>query len=324
METQVGPPIDLPRWQELFLKKLQGQGRSLNTLKNYRTDLQCFNKYLEKKQGNIQLGQFNIPQAQQYGAFLQEKYHSDNSRRRRVQALRIFFDFLVEQNIFSHNPVKKLSPSPKFLDIPRPTPFGEIKTFWGFLIEEGHSSNKMVRLLGKRNQVIFLLIYGAGLKVSNLANLQTKHIILEDRPRVFITPRRRDPYTLALPEIFTPLYQDYLTSLKEAQNKMKRPFDEVFFNANPYCIISGGLSPRGLEAVFEEYRKRPGLSILTPKSLRQACIFKWITMGVSETLIKEWMGVAPSYSMKLYREHSPRHIYDENFLTQMYRHGPVQ
>ena len=170
----------LLNWQDRFLKNLQALGRSFNTLKNYRTDLQCFNQYLKDEQGRPMptIAHFNIPQALQYGDFLQSKYTSDNSRRRRVQSLRIFFDFLVEENLFPNNPVKKLPTSPKFLDIPRPTPFEEIKAFWALMIQEGHSSNTMVRLLSKRNQMLFLFIYGAGLKVSDLSRLKSKHITL--------------------------------------------------------------------------------------------------------------------------------------------------
>ncbi len=98
----------------------------------------------------------------------------------------------------------------------------------------------------------------------------------------------------------------------------KIQFDQLLFNANPYRILAGGLSARGLEIIFEEFRKKLMIT-LTPKSLRQACIFKWIHQGKSDSVIKEWMGVAPSYGMKLYKEHASQHLYNEDFLEQMYR-----
>ncbi|MBT3585642.1 MAG: hypothetical protein HN509_12120, partial [Halobacteriovoraceae bacterium] len=59
---------------------------------------------------------------------------------------------------------------------------------------------------------------------------------------------------------------------------------------------------------------------LTPKSLRQACIFKWLQQGEKEGTIKEWMGVAPSYSLKLYKEHAAQHLYRDDFLEELYKH----
>jgi hypothetical protein len=77
--------------------------------------------------------------------------------------------------------------------------------------------------------------------------------------------------------------------------------DELLFNANPYKILSGGLSPRGTELFFEDLRKELKTD-MTAKSLRQACVFKWLNMNIPHTTMKEWLGVTPSYSLELYLE----------------------
>ncbi len=311
--------LDLNELQRDFFLKLKSMGRSQNTLKNYKTDLDCFNHYLLKNDKDTDITNFNMAQVQLYGTYLEEKYNSDNSRRRRVQALRIFFDYLVEQNLFESNPVRKLPTSPKFLDIPRPTPFIDVKTLWVSLLEESTSKNEMLALIARRNQIVMLLIYGAGLKVSDLSKLKTSNIFLDgDSPRVLINHPKRDPYTIPLPPIFKTVLEEYLLKLSDMKIKSATNFDELLFNANPYRILSGSLSPRGLEVIFEDYRKKLQIT-LTPKSLRQACIFKWLTQDHNETLIKEWMGVAPTYSLKLYKEHMLNHIYNENFLGELYK-----
>ena len=307
--------------QSEFFEDLGKKGRSSNTLKNYKTDLDCFNQYLKEKQGSLELKEFSIAQTVQYGQFLEQKYNSDNSRRRRVQALRIFFDFLVENGLYDSNPVRKIPSSPKFLDIPRPTSFVDIKTLWQHLLEESQNQSPMTRLMGKRNQVAFLLVYGGGLKVSDLSQLKKDQIFLdaEEGPRVLITPAKRDPYTIVLPKVFTKVYLDYMEDLLMAQKESQMSFDHILFNANAYRILSGGLSPRGLEIIFEELRNKILINS-TPKSLRQACIFKWLHQGVEDGLIKEWLGLAPSYSLKLYKEHLDQHVYDDQFLWELYEH----
>ena len=42
--------INLLEKQQEFLKLLQTQGKSFNTVKNYKADLQCFNVFLLDKQ----------------------------------------------------------------------------------------------------------------------------------------------------------------------------------------------------------------------------------------------------------------------------------
>lgn len=309
---------NLHKWQGLFYEGLEKEGKSHNTLKNYRTDLECFNTYLKITQKSMDITNFQISHVLEYGAYLENKYNSDNSRRRRVQALRIFFDFLVVNGLFSTNPVRKIPTSPKFLDIPRPTPFIDVKTLWVHLLEEEKINNGMAKLCALRNQVIMLLIFGGGLKVSDLQNLKENDLYLGESPRVLIQHPKRDPYTIPLPPIFNDVMKKYLEELSFYKKEAGLTFDHILFNANPYRILSGGLSPRGLEVVFEDIRKKLMIT-LTPKSLRQSCIFKWLSQKKNDTSIKEWLGVAPSYSLKLYREHMEQNIFNDEFLEKLYR-----
>jgi len=306
--------------QQEFYSNLRSQGKSINTLKNYKTDLDCFNYYLLAEYKDATVKNFDQSLVSNYGQYLEKKYSSDNSRRRRVQALRIFFDFLLGKSLVESNPVRKLPTSPKFLDIPRPTPFIDVKTLWTHLVQESQNQDKIQELLGKRNQIIFLLIFGAGLKVSDLSALKISDITLgsgEEPARVKINHPKRDAYTVPLPKVFERVYADYLVILEEMKRKSQISFDNLLFYANPYRIISGGLSSRGIEIIFEDYRHRL-LIVLTPKSLRQSCIFKWIQQEKNVSLIKEWLGLAPSYDLKLYLEHAPQFLYNEDILEEIY------
>lgn len=310
--------VDLHGLQTSFYQQLKKQGRSPNTLKNYKTDLECFNEYLVQQQKSTDITKFDLPQVKLYGDYLQNRYNSDNSRRRRVQALRRFFDFLVEQQIFSNNPVRKLPISPKFLDAPHPTPFVDIKTLWEYCLEQERSKNDLQMLTARRNQVIMLLIFGAGLKVSDLSKLKTSAILTGDKfDRVLVAHPKRDPYSIPLPPVFRPIYERYLNELERIKTRQQQSFPEVLFNANPYRILSGGLSSRGLEVVFEELRKKLVIH-LTPKSLRQACVFKWLGQDLGDSQIKEWLGVAPSYDLRSYKEHQASYAYNEQALQEIY------
>lgn len=297
-----------------FLDGLKGLGRSFNTIKNYRTDLECFNQYIETFKDTIGIADFDIPLIENYGDFLHKKYSSDNSRRRRVQTLRMFCDYLTKHGILSNNPVRKLRPSPKFQDIPRPAPLMDIKTLWVHLIQEDKASKGLQQVIYKRNQVIFLLIFGGGLKVSDLENLKASNIIMDEQPRVIINHPKRDPYSVPLPHIFRVVFNSYMDCL----NNFGWGQDHLLFNANPYKILSGGISARGLEKVFEEVRNKLLIG-LTPKSLRQSCIFTWLHQGHTDGLIKEWMGVAPSYGLKPYKDFMDKHYYNDEFLVDLFQ-----
>jgi len=307
-----------PQYVELekdFFTKLKRQGKSPNTLKNYKTDLDCFKTFMDNSRPVVRLAEMGPAQIKHYGEYLEKKYNSDNSRRRRVQALRLFFDFLIEVGIFNENPVRQIPTSPKFLDIPRPAPLVEIKTLWQFLLEEAQKpGDALSTLLAKRNLIMVMMIFGSGLKVSDLEELTRDHVSIDgNKARVLIEHGKRDPYTIPLPDIFVDIYLDYIESLDRHLSDTRHQFNKLLFSANAYSILGGGLSARGIEVIFEEWRKKLMLT-LTPKSLRQACIFFWLQQKESESLIKEWLGLAPSYSLKLYKDHMMDSIYDQSFL----------
>lgn len=294
--------INLLDKQHEFLRTLEQQGKSFNTVKNYKADLQCFNTFLIDKQQHLKIKSFTTTQVQEYSLYLDNKYDSPNSVRRRVQALRLFFDFLLSQELFPENPLKKMAVSPKVLDNPEPTPFPEVIKTYKLLKKRVEEAEGLAELVHARNVIIFHLIYGSGLKVSDLAKLSIGGILKDKNGyRVLVEHPKRDPYSIPLPQIFNKDFQFYKTKLQEHLKTNDMDIEELLFNANPYKILSGGLSPRGTELFFEELRKLLKTD-MTAKSLRQSCIFKWLNMNVPHVTIKEWLGVTPSYSLELYLE----------------------
>src|SRR5690606_39079701 len=100
-------------------------------------------------------------------------------------------------------------------------------------------------------------------------------------------------------------FSSYLKKLATVKNSDGQDFDQLLFHANAYRILSGRLSPRGLEVVFKSWSSRFQAN-MTPKSLRQAAIFKWLALGESHASIKEWLGVAPAYSLAPFVEEAQR------------------
>ncbi|MEE2670221.1 MAG: site-specific integrase [Bdellovibrionota bacterium] len=290
--------LDLLKEQQNFLQALEAKGKSANTLKNYRTDLNIFNQYLAKKGRELILNELTLAEIKEYDHYLEKKYNSPNSIRRRVQALRIFFDFLIEKALIDYNPIKKMVVSPKVVDLPNPTTFFKVKELKAYLSSQIEAANGHEQLLAARNMVLFYLIYGAGLKVSDIEKIKINHVTeAKGLYRVMIAHEKKDPFTVTLPEEFNPIFEHYLTLLEEGKERDKIFFHDLLFNANPFRILKGGLSARGIEIIFKEFSTKLEHSI-TARSLRQACIFKWIGAGVPLSRVKEWMGVQPQYSLK--------------------------
>lgn len=312
MENNENNEIDLLHWQNKFYQRLKEQKKSPNTIKNYRVDLSVFNKYLNFRNQSTNIANFSEQSALDFGQYLEDKYPSANSRRRRLQAVRIFFDFLMEKNEMNMNPLRKIKTSPKELDGPDPLNLPEVIKIHTYLQEQIKQNSGLERLINQRNLVIFYLIYYHAPKVSDLERAQLTHLTHnpnKDELRFLITPRTRDPYTVAGPSHWWPIFESYKRNLKKELkgHDLKSENNQgLLFNANAYSILSNSLSARGIEVVFNRISKAVGIEF-TAKRLRQTAIIKWHSDEIKLARIKEWMGVAPSYSIKTYTEFYENH-----------------
>ena len=86
MEKQIDTdPAFFFEQQIKFIYKCEKQGKSPNTLKNYKTDLNCFNNFLKDNNWEPSKKSLSNSLIRHYAHFLDKKYSSDNSRRRRLQ-----------------------------------------------------------------------------------------------------------------------------------------------------------------------------------------------------------------------------------------------
>lgn len=306
--------LELTIQSQHFLKSLEKAGKSFNTVKNYKADINAFIKFLSENGHKLELNEVSHLMLVDYQRYLEKTYSSSNSIRRRVQALRLLFDWLIEKDLYHENPIKKMIPKAKVLSAPSPLMYNNVIKLHDYLVCEIKSNKGLSQLLSKRNLLIFYLIYGSGLKVSDIESLSPDHILDSKEMRVLITPTKRDPYSIPIDLSFKSFYLNYLISLEKEKTKSDIYFKQLLFNANPYKILSGGLSSRGIEIIFKEVSKKLNFSV-TAKSLRQACIFKWISLDKSKAQIKEWMGVQPQYSLapylELYKENTDQFMFQE-------------
>jgi integrase/recombinase XerC len=293
--------------QQAFLEHYRGLGKSENSLKCYRLDFNCINDFLkESKVQNQHTLNFDQHLTKSFEQFLFKKYPNINSVRRKLQTIRLFFDYLVSCNIIAQNPIKQIQSSPKVLYPPTLHPMEEINQVQLYLVYKiKHSASSKEVIQNFRNYILFLIIYHAGLSVSQLANLKIDHFLElnnfdNDDFRILITnTKRQEPYTVPLPAYLKKTFALYFKLLQEEMRKDNYFFDQVFFNSNAYKIISGGISARGLEDIFHKISESLKITI-TPKSLRQTAALHWLSSGHSTATVKEWLGVAPAYNISLY------------------------
>ena len=159
----------------LFAGHQYSQNRSELTVAAYQTDLGQFFRFAALEQGleaetlNVELIDVYIVRG--FLGILAEHGLTRKSMARKLAALRSFFKFLCRKEILQINPVQRVA-SPK---LGRKLPnFLYLDQIEGLL----HASD-CTNLLGSRDQVIIELLYGSGLRVSELVGLDLENLDLE-------------------------------------------------------------------------------------------------------------------------------------------------
>ena len=159
----------------LFAGHQYSQNRSEHTVAAYQTDLGQFFGFAALKQDvdpeSLTVEVIDVYIVRSFLGVLAEHGLARKSMARKLAALRSFFKFLCRKEILEINPVQRVA-SPK---LGRKLPhFLYLDQVEGLL-----KGSDCTTLLGSRDQVIMELLYGSGLRVTELVGLNRENLDLE-------------------------------------------------------------------------------------------------------------------------------------------------
>jgi len=138
-----------------FLNHLQVEGNSPHTIRNYNIDLQEIADFLKQKQ----VTSISKRDTRDFLGSLMRWGYDRTSVARKLSALRTFFKFLKARNIITQNPMLNLS-APK-LNHKLPS----------FLTQSAAEKLFELQGLSARDKAILELLYGSGIRASELTGL---------------------------------------------------------------------------------------------------------------------------------------------------------
>ena len=159
---------------EEYLASLEKERNlSLQTIRGYKNDLNFFEKWLSNNDiTEISKAESLTPaQIRGFWAGRRKGGLCSSSMRRGQSALRGLFKYAIRHGLANKNPVD-LMDSPK---VQRPLPKALSQDDVNMLLNSPDTSN----LLGMRDKAILELLYGSGLRVSEVSNLTSEDINLE-------------------------------------------------------------------------------------------------------------------------------------------------
>lgn len=282
-----------------------------NTIKSYKQDIDCFQNFIFE--GKVDLGDVdkNIIRA-----FMQYRFENITYRgkpesartiKRRICALRRYYNYLVKKEYVQNNPflgISSLKTHNKLPDVLYESQMNEILK----------KNKEREDELASRDQALLELMYSSGMRCSEVINLKVGDIDFQSRTIRVIGKGNK--------ERFVPFSNDaknaiinYSKTLRPnlmAKNKERTMY--LFLNSR-----GQKLSNRGLEYILDEIVKKIGLNLgfeIHPHVLRHTFATRLLSNGADLRTIQELLGHASINTTQIYTHVSKENMkkqYDEYF-----------
>ncbi|AEH44561.1 integrase family protein [Thermodesulfatator indicus DSM 15286] len=258
---------------EDFLNYLQNEKRaSPNTVRSYATDLYQLKEALGKDPA-----QATLPEIRLYLAKLAQKI-SRASLARKLSSFKAYFRFLKKNNKLNDERLLFLKGPKLERKLPRVLNVDEV-----FAMLEKPTGDDFLAL---RDKAILEILYGAGLRVSELASLSIDDVLLD--LQVFRIKGKGGK------ERLTPFGQKaktaLLTYLEAREKLLKRKKKET---RHLFLSVRGKpLSSRSIHRIVKKYALYLGLPEVSPHTLRHSFATHLLEAGADLRVIQEMLGHA--------------------------------
>ncbi len=305
----------LPRAVEQFLEHLRVERNfSVHTLRNYRSDLEAFFEFAASRKGKNPATTFDqLPFAVDHRAIREYlgRLYSARAKAttvaRKLAALRSFYRYACREGLVQENPAKLVS-SPR---LPQMLPSVMTTEETNQLIDAvgdavgdpGCSGKNPDPFLLARDRLIFELLYGSGLRVSELAGLNFEQV---NRASGLLLVRGKGKKERTIP-----FGSRALAALDDYLEQRGRRFPNGTPDAAALVVNTRGkrLSVRTVHRIVQRYaRLLRGDPTLHPHSLRHAFATHLLSEGADLRAIQELLGHSSLSSTQKYTRVSIRQL----------------
>jgi len=289
VEGAVALPLSLDG--EEFLTWLAVErGRAANTLAAYRRDLRAYENWLAGR--GVGLGQVAEDDVTAYVAHLGAAGRAPATVARALVTVRSFHRFLVDEGHTDADPTGEVGGPRVPQGLPKALREDEVASLLGAVVGEDAT--------GRRDRAILELLYGTGMRISELVGLSLGDVSEDDGvARVFGKGAKERVVPLGRYARFA--IAEWLTAsgrgaMAPARWARRGDAEALFLNAR-----GGRLSRQGAWGIVRRYADRVGLGDrLTPHVLRHSCATHMLDHGADIRVVQELLGHASIATTQVY------------------------
>ncbi|WP_374461365.1 site-specific tyrosine recombinase XerD [Chryseobacterium taeanense] len=260
---------------------------SENTLDAYIRDIKKLKEYAEADLENIGPDTIAYENLQEYIFNLSKQKFSERSQARWISSLKAFFKYLVEDEFREDNPATLLEGPKLGLYLPDTLSLPDINKIIGAI--ELNSD------LGKRNQCIIEVLYGCGLRVSELIDLKISNINFREH-YIKILGKGNKTRFVPLADYTARLLQSYIAEVRSKVKVNKKHEDTLFLNSR-----GTSMSRVIVFLIIKELTDKAGVSKkISPHTFRHSFATHLLQNGADLRFIQEMLGHSSITTTEVY------------------------
>ncbi len=258
-----------------------------NTLDAYIRDISKLKEYAETDLENVSPENITYEHLQDYLYNLSKKKLSERSQARWISSIKAFYKYLLEEEIRTDNPAALLEGPKLGLYLPDTLSYDDVEK----IVQSINVSND----LGKRNNCMVEVLYGCGLRVSELIDLKISNVNFKENYLKVVGKGEKSR--------FVPLTNYTLNSIKEYINnvrcnlKIKPKYDDVLFLNSRGSSMSRVI----VFIIIKELAEKAGISKnISPHTFRHSFATHLLQNGADLRFIQEMLGHSSITTTEIY------------------------
>lgn len=260
---------------------------SENTLDAYVRDIKKLKEYAEEDLENTGPDVISYDNLQEYIFTLSKQKFSERSQARWISSIKAFFKFLLEDEVREDNPSALLEGPKLGLYLPDTLSLSDINK----IIEaiDIHSD------LGQRNHCIIEVLYGCGLRVSELIDVKISNINFKEN-YIKVVGKGNKTRFVPLAHYTAGLLQTYIKEVRSKIKINKKHEDILFLNSR-----GTSMSRVIVFLIIKELTDKAGVSKkISPHTFRHSFATHLMQNGADLRFIQEMLGHSSITTTQVY------------------------
>ena len=260
---------------------------SENTIEAYVSDLQKLQDFAEQNLINITPITISYEHLQEFLYQVSKNNYSERTQARWISSIKGFFSFLLEDELREDNPSALLEMPKLGLYLPDTLSLEEI--------EKLISATEENTDLAKRNRCMIEVLYGCGLRVSELTELQISNINFKEN-YLKIQGKGDKVRFVPLADYTADFIKNYINNIRSKQKINPKHSDILFLNSR-----GAQISRQMVFLIIKEIVRKAGIQKnISPHTFRHSFATHLLQNGADLRFIQEMLGHSSITTTEIY------------------------